>query len=82
MSVPVYEEERLGSFSASDPYPLCKYPLGAPDEPSTCQGLYLDTDGDVLLGRANNGAPVSPPSCSLSSPHPDDDSPDSCTCQV
>eukprot|EP00884_Botryococcus_braunii_P020162 jgi/Botrbrau1/682/Bobra.160_2s0006.1 len=55
MSVQVYEEERLGSYSAKDPYLPEKYPLGPPDGPSSCQGLYLDTDGDVLLGRADNG---------------------------
>lgn len=56
MSVPVYEEERLGHFSPLEKYRQDKYPLGAPWGPSTSQGLYLDTDGDVLLGRADNGA--------------------------
>ena len=55
MRTPVFEEQRLSHVSASPQYNAA-LPLGPPSEPGTTQGLQLATNGDVLVGRADNGA--------------------------
>ena len=55
MSTPVHEEQRLGNRSASEWY-NARLPLQVPRLPASTQGLYLCTNGDALLGRADNGA--------------------------
>ena len=55
MSIPVHEEQRLGNLSASEEY-NARLPLRVPCRPASTQGLYLCTNGDALLGRADNGA--------------------------
>ena len=54
MSTPVYEEQPLCHFSASPGYSAA-LPLSPPRDPATTQGLQLTTNGDVLIGRADNG---------------------------
>ena len=57
MSTFVWEEERLGHFSER-PEVFSDLPLGntKPRCWSMNQGLCLATDGDTLIGRADNGA--------------------------
>ena len=54
MSAPLYEQaHNLNNFIHSwNPHPL---PLGPAQRPSEHQGLFLATDDDVLIGRAENG---------------------------
>ena len=54
----MFEEQRLGNFSASPEYNAA-LPLGPPSGPADTQGLQLATNGDVLIGRADNGAILS-----------------------
>ncbi|KAK9823580.1 hypothetical protein WJX72_003975 [[Myrmecia] bisecta] len=56
MSTTVYEEEYLANF----PMPAGEggadlMPFGCPARTGEHQGLFLDTDGDLLVGRAENG---------------------------
>ncbi len=55
MSHAVYEEEYLGNFPKTETFTDAEVPLPLPDRAADHQGLYLSTDGDQLLGRANNG---------------------------
>ena len=60
MSHTVYEEGHLRNFLRPDTIVQQHAPmLPPPYRPAAHQGLFLDTDGDGLLGRAENGA--SPP---------------------
>ena len=54
MSCPVHESQQLGSFSRS--YPAL--PLQPPLQAATHSAMWLETDpgGDLLIGRADNGA--------------------------
>ena len=64
MSTPVYEEQRLGNYSRSPSYNAA-LPLRPPKGPASTQGLQLATNGDVLVGCANNGVILCLPSDSL-----------------
>ncbi|KAL3156915.1 hypothetical protein ABBQ38_001177 [Trebouxia sp. C0009 RCD-2024] len=55
MSHVVYEEQDLGNFPKSETYGEAEVPLALPTEAASHQGLYLSTDGDQLVGRAENG---------------------------
>ena len=55
MSHAVYEEEYLGNFPKTETFTDAEVPLPLPDRAADHQGLYLSTDGDQLLGRADNG---------------------------
>ena len=55
MSHVVYEEEYLGNFPRAELFRDAEVPLSLPDRAAEHQGLYLDTDGDHLVGRAENG---------------------------
>ena len=55
MSHVVYEEEYLGNFPKPDTFGEAEVPLALPTEAVSHQGLYLSTDGDQLVGRAENG---------------------------
>ncbi|DBA70062.1 TPA: hypothetical protein ACH3X2_012309 [Trebouxia sp. C0005] len=55
MSHAVYEEEYLGNFPKTETFANAEVPLPLPDRAADHQGLYLSTDGDQLLGRADNG---------------------------
>ena len=57
MSHAVYEEEYLGNFPRSETFLDVDLPLPLPSRAAAHQGLYLSTDGDQLLGRAENGDP-------------------------
>ena len=57
MSTPLYEQERLGSYSQNGAYD--DLPLGRPTRSCRHQGLFLTTDGDALIGRAENGGSTS-----------------------
>ena len=60
MSHTVYEEGHLRNFLRPDTLvQQHALMLPPPYRPAAHQGLFLDTDGDGLLGRAENGA--SPP---------------------
>lgn len=54
MSTPVFEEQRLDIMSASPDFKAA-LPLGPPSEPARLQALDLATNGDVLIGHADNG---------------------------
>lgn len=58
MSHAVYEEEYLGNFPKTETFANAEVPLPLPDRAADHQGLYLSTDGDQLLGRADNGISV------------------------
>lgn len=53
----MHEEQRLGHFPCAPEY-CARLPFGAPAAPAATQGLCLFTNGDALLGRADNGAPA------------------------
>ena len=53
MGWPVYMEQKLISLAASD-----KLPLSSPMGYGYGSGLQLATNGDVLIGRADNGTPL------------------------
>lgn len=55
MSHAVYEEEYLGNFPKTETFTNAEVPLPLPGRAADHQGLYLSTDGDQLLGRADNG---------------------------
>ncbi|KAL3156911.1 hypothetical protein ABBQ38_001175 [Trebouxia sp. C0009 RCD-2024] len=55
MSHVVYEEEYLGNFPKPETCKEAELPLAFPTAAVTHQGLYLSTDGDQLVGRAENG---------------------------
>ena len=55
MSEPVYEEQRFDDLSLYSPECNAALPLRAPSVPAQDQGLQLATNGDVLVGRADNG---------------------------
>lgn len=55
MSHVVYEEEYLGNFPRAETFTSAEVPLPLPDRAAVDQSLYLSTDGDQLLGRAENG---------------------------
>ncbi|DBB07120.1 TPA: hypothetical protein ACH3X1_011694 [Trebouxia sp. C0004] len=55
MSHAVYEEEYLGNFPKTETFTDAEVPLPLPDRAADHQGLYLSTDGDQLVGRADNG---------------------------
>ena len=55
MSHTVYEEEYLGNFPNADSYEAGQVPLPLPTRAAAHQGLYLDADGNQLIGRAENG---------------------------
>ena len=62
MSAPVYEKQRLGRKSTTSEYSArgrSRMPLGLPSRPARDQALQLATNGDILLGRADNGATAS-----------------------
>ena len=52
----VYEAPELMNVSASPQYNAA-LPLGPPSGPADTQALQLGTNGDLLYGRADNGAP-------------------------
>ncbi|KAK9868483.1 hypothetical protein WJX84_003184 [Apatococcus fuscideae] len=53
MSMPLHQEDRLWNIAGAElDAPLL---FGPPSRPVDHQALFLDTDGDVLLGRAENG---------------------------
>ena len=54
MGTPVFTELPLINFSASPTY-RAALPLMPPSHPSRTQALQLATNGDVLVGRADNG---------------------------
>ena len=51
----MHEEQRLGNFPSCTAH-NARLPFGAPAASASTQGLHLCTDGDVLLGQADNGA--------------------------
>ncbi len=51
----MHEEQRLGNFPSCTGH-NARLPFGAPAASASTQGLHLCTDGDVLLGQAENGA--------------------------
>ncbi len=51
----MHEEQRLGNFPSCTGH-NARLPFGAPAASASTQGLHLCTDGDVLLGQADNGA--------------------------
>ena len=51
--MPLHEQQRLGNYSQRGAFD--HLPLGAPRRQATHQGLFLDADDDVLVGRAENG---------------------------
>lgn len=53
MSCPLYEEEHLPHFPGARA--CAGLPLPPPTRAAEHQGLFLDTDGDRLVGRAENG---------------------------
>ena len=55
MRSPVFEEQRLHHFSTSSQY-NATLPLRPPTCAACSQGLQLTTNGDALIGRADNGA--------------------------
>ena len=55
MSHVLYEEEYLGNFPKAETFSEVELPLPLPDQAAEHQGLFLSTDGDQLLGRAENG---------------------------
>lgn len=55
MSHAVYEEEYLGNFPRPETFGEAEVPLPLPTEAVSHQGLHLTTDGDQLMGRAQNG---------------------------
>ena len=57
MSLPLHDQERLGNHSKRGAFD--HLPLGVSQRPATHQGLFLDATEDVLVGRAENGAPSS-----------------------
>ena len=50
----MFEEQRLYHYSASLQH-NADLPLRPPSFPACSQGLQLSTNGDVLIGRADNG---------------------------
>lgn len=58
MRTPVFEERPLDIFSASPEY-RAALPLGLPSRPARTQALHLATNGDVLIGHADNGVVLS-----------------------
>ena len=61
MSHAVYEEENLGNFPEEETFTQAEVPLPLPDRAAEQQALYLSTDGDQLIGRADNGVSDSIP---------------------
>ena len=55
MDEPVYEAPELMTISASPQYNAA-LPLGPPSGPADTQALQLGSNGDLLYGRADNGA--------------------------
>ena len=55
MGRPVYEQEELTNFSTSLAF-SAGLALGPPSSPAQDQALQLGTNGDILVGRADNGA--------------------------
>ncbi|KAL3146325.1 hypothetical protein ABBQ32_003018 [Trebouxia sp. C0010 RCD-2024] len=55
MSHVVYEEEYLGNFPKPETFSEADLPLALPTSAVSHQGLCLSTDGDQLVGRAENG---------------------------
>ena len=55
MSHVVYEEEYLGNFPRAETFTEEEVQLPLPDRAAEHQGLYLATDDDHLVGRAENG---------------------------
>lgn len=55
MSHVVYEEEYLGNFPRAETFSDAEVSLPLPDRAAEHQALYLDADGDHLVGRAENG---------------------------
>ena len=53
--MPVYKERPLDNHPAS-PEDKSSLLLGPPSKPAATQALHLATNGDVLIGRAGNGA--------------------------
>ena len=53
--MPMYEEPELLNVSASPQYNAA-LPLGPHSRPANTQALQLGTNGDILFGRADNGA--------------------------
>lgn len=54
MRTPVFEEQRPSNFSTPPEYNAA-LPLMPPTRLAHTQGLQLATNGDVLIGRADNG---------------------------
>lgn len=68
MSHVVYEEEYLGNFPKPETFSEADLPLALPTSAVSHQGLCLSTDGDQLVGRAENGmkcCSMYPTSCSV-----------------
>ena len=59
MGTPVYEVEELDNFSALN-YEDPVLPLEPPRRHACTQALQLSTNGDTLVGRADNGASSRP----------------------
>ena len=62
MSAPVYEKQRLRRKSTTSEYSArgrSRMPLGLPSGPARDQALQLATNGDILIGRADNGTTMS-----------------------
>lgn len=55
MSHVVYEEEYLGNYPKPETFSEAEVALSLPTRAAEHQGLYLSTDGDQLVGRAENG---------------------------
>lgn len=51
--MPLHQEDRLWNIAGAEPDAALLF--GPPSRPVDHQALFLDTDGDVLLGRAENG---------------------------
>ena len=60
MHMPVFKEQRLSNLSTS-PAHNAALPLLPPSNRSRSQALQLATNGDVLIGRSDNGASLERP---------------------
>ncbi len=58
MRSPVFQEQRLGNFSATPEFGAT-LPLGPTSKRAHSQGLQLATNRDVLIGRSDNGVIIS-----------------------
>ena len=69
MGRPVYEQEELTNFSTSLAF-RAGLALGPLSCPAQDQALQLGTNGDILVGRADNGAIPQSLTCLAPAPRP------------